>query len=195
MLVDHQIEEELRWGDLVITPWDPSRLQPASVDLTLDYFFRYYPTGTGTIDLKSPQSRTQLVDVSDREDQSIVIGQGQFLLASTLERLEVPANMIGRIEGKSSLARMGLFVHVTAGFIDPGFKGHITLELFNGNGNPLRLYAGMPICQVSFDYSASLSVDDGRRPNARTAYNGKYVNQQRGPKESLFWKNFSDADR
>lgn len=193
MLVDHQISEAIAKGKLEIDPYDPQRLQPASYDLTLDRYFRTYDDHKRhVIDPMSDERRTILHEMDI--DQPFRLSSRSFALASTFERVALPANMIGRIEGKSSLARMGIFIHVTAGFIDPGFTGFVTLELFNAAPFPILLYPFMPICQIGFDYSA---IGPGHNshtfvvaPNAKNPYSGKYVNQEKGPQESLYYKNF-----
>lgn len=198
MLVDHQIQRALKRGDLEIDPWNPSALQPALVDLTLDRFFRTYDAkNILPIDPRSPVRRTILREVADGD--WFVLPSMSFALASTVERVRIPDNMIGRLEGKSSLARMGLFVHVTAGFFDPGFNGFATLELFNAAPCPMKLYPGMPICQMGFDISAEekdWKAGTGYHawcPPAEHPYFGKYMNQSQGPQESMYYKNFTDA--
>lgn len=192
MLVDHQIELAIRMRHLKIEPWNPKLLQPASVDFTLDKFFRVYDMDkTGDIDPKSRRRRTRLTVIE--ETDSFRLEPLQFALGSTAERVTIPGDMIGRIEGKSSVARMGLFVHVTAGFMDPGFEGWTTLEFFNAAPFPILLYPGMPIAQMSFDYSArTTDTQTGRQyhPVARNPYQGKYQAQAQGPQESRYWKNF-----
>lgn len=191
MLVDQQIRAELQSPDgLRIEPLDESRIQPASVDLTLDNKFGRFtkPMPGRILDVREPVDQF----MHFWEDDELVLGRGSFALASTVERVELPAYLLGRIEGKSSLARLGLFVHVTAGFIDPGFKGWVTLELFNGSPYPIRLIPGMPICQMSFDYSVMERRPEGgwHFPNAWRPYVGKYQDQSDGPQPSQFYKNF-----
>lgn len=193
MLVDFQIAEEIAGGRLVISPWNPKMLQPASVDLTLDRFFRVYADHTEPVDPRSEERRT--VQVELHEGERFELHSLRFALASTVERVRIPDNMIGRLEGKSSLARMGLFVHVTAGFFDPGFEGFCTLELFNASPFTILLYPNMPICQMGFDYSALWQSETREwqyviSPDAKNPYRGKYVNQAQGPQESLYYKNF-----
>lgn len=192
MLVDHQIKRAINEGRLIIDPWDSTMLQPASVDMHLDRFFRTYDgRNNEPIDPRSSDRRTFLTEVKD--GNKYVLYPQAFVLASTIERVVIPPNMVGRVEGKSSLGRMGLFVHITAGFMDPGFEGHTTLELFNAAPYPIFLFPGMPICQMGFDYSSGEYDRNGffiGTPDAANPYSGKYVNQQRGPQESMYYKNF-----
>lgn len=177
ILTDRDIEQ-MAWQADLIEPYDPALLQPASYDMRLDGIFRFYnPSDSRTIDTKSSEGRTTIVEVQE----SITIDSLSFVLASTIEKVKIPDSMVGRIEGKSSLARMGLFVHVTAGFCDPGFEGHVTLELFNANHQPIKIYVGMPICQMAFERLSA---------HSRKPYSGKYQNQPRGPQESTYYRNF-----
>jgi dCTP deaminase len=159
--------------------------------MRLGNLYRYYPYDTGradpfdTIDPKSPERRTVLDEISE---EGLVLGPKSFILASTVEKVRMPAELVGRVEGKSSLARMGLFVHVTAGFVDPGFEGHITLELFNGNHFGIKLYPGMPICQMSFERLMSAA----EKPYGHGAIGSKYNNDNPGPVESMYYRNFEE---
>jgi dCTP deaminase len=137
-------------GRIRIDPWDPGLVQPASVDLRLGGTFRvFHNHRTSAIDLRNPPSNlTEQIDVAD--DEAFVIHPGEFCLGRTLERIELPDDIVARIEGKSSLGRLGLIVHATAGFCDPGWKGTLTLELNNLTRVPIKLYPGLPIAQLSF---------------------------------------------
>lgn len=194
MLVDFQIAREIDRGSLIIDPWNPDHLQPASVDLTLDRFFRAYTSKAAPIDPRSDERRTILYEMKDGE--TFTMKSHEFVLASTAECITIPANMVGKLEGKSSLARMGLFVHVTAGFFDPGFSGHGTLELYNAAPYSMILIPGMPICQMGFDYSSMEPEQVGSHsfriahPKAKKPYQGKYMDQPQGPQESMYYKNF-----
>ena len=179
MLVDHEIRQLVDGGWDLISPFDESSLQPASYDMHLSPWFRSYE-GRHAIDLRSPERRTQVIEA---EEGSLRIGPGEFLLATTAEVLRMPSFLAGRVEGKSSLARVGLVVHVTAGFIDPGFQGHVTLELYNTNRVPIILYVGMPVCQMSFQHCSHPS----------SSYKGKYQGAfEPIPQESQFYKNFEE---
>jgi dCTP deaminase len=140
------VEEEA----ITIDPWDPSLVQPASVDLRLGDSFRvFHNYRASAIDLRDPPTNlTELITVSDGE--AFVIHPGEFCLGATLEYVELPNDIVARIEGKSSLGRVGLIVHATAGFCDPGWKGTLTLELNNLTRVPIKLYAGLRIAQLSF---------------------------------------------
>jgi dCTP deaminase len=137
-------------GRIRIDPWDPQLVQPASVDLRLGGTFRvFHNHRTSAIDLRNPPSNlTEQIDVADGE--AFVIHPGEFCLGRTLEHIELPDDIVARIEGKSSLGRLGLIVHATAGFCDPGWKGTLTLELNNLTRVPIKLYPGLPIAQLSF---------------------------------------------
>lgn len=195
---DHKIAKLRGEGVLGIDPWSPELVQPASYDLRLDRHFRTFgkeksrrdasllgitPVGFSTpIDVKSDVDHTMPYEVPDGGSFELV----GFALASTIERIRMPSHMVGRVEGKSSLARLGLFVHVTAGFIDPGFEGHITLELFCALDRGILLYPGMPVCQISFEKMDSEAL----HPYGAGANGSKYANQGKGPTPSRYWKNF-----
>ncbi|MEA2297418.1 MAG: dCTP deaminase [Solirubrobacteraceae bacterium] len=137
-------------GRIRIDPWDPGLVQPASVDLRLGSTFRvFHNHRTSAIDLRNPPSNlTEQIDVA--ADEAFVIHPGEFCLGRTLEHIELPDDIVARIEGKSSLGRLGLIVHATAGFCDPGWKGTLTLELNNLTRVPIKLYPGLAIAQLSF---------------------------------------------
>lgn len=172
-----------------ITPFDERNIQPASYDMTLDNYFRFYvreddgPNSVPYIDVKSPKRRT----IQHRIEHYFEIGPLSFVLACSRETFRFPDNIAGRCEGKSSLGRLGLSVHVTAGFFDPGFEGTATFELFNTNHLPIRIYPGMKIAQMSFHQMAG---------HVRKRYGlsgNKYMGQgiaEPGPRESEYWKNF-----
>jgi dCTP deaminase len=150
VLSDGTILRLVEQGRLRIEPWDPGMVQPASVDLRLGDSFRvFHNHRASAIDLRDPpQNLTEEVRVP--EDEPFVIHPGEFVLGRTQEWVELPDDIVARIEGKSSLGRLGLIVHATAGFCDPGWKGTLTLELTNLTRIPIRLYAGLPIAQLSF---------------------------------------------
>jgi dCTP deaminase len=150
VLSDASIREEVRAGRIRIDPWDESLVQPASVDLRLGDSFRvFHNHRTPAIDLREPPAGlTEEVLVG--QDESFVIHPGEFCLGRTLEWVELPDDIVARIEGKSSIGRLGLIVHATAGFCDPGWKGTLTLELNNLTRGPIKLYPGVLIAQLSF---------------------------------------------
>jgi dCTP deaminase len=136
-------------GRIKIDPWEEAMVQPASVDLRLGNSFRVFHNYKITaIDLRDPPTGlTERIEVAD--DEPFVIHPGEFCLGRTLEHVELPHDIVARIEGKSSLGRLGLIVHATAGFCDPGWQGTLTLELNNLTRVPIRLYPGLPIAQLS----------------------------------------------
>jgi dCTP deaminase len=136
-------------GRLVVDPWDPEMVQPASIDLRLGDSFRVFSNHKITaIDLRElPPNLTEEVVID--ADEPFVIHPGEFCLGRTMERVELPDDLVARVEGKSSLGRLGLIVHATAGFVDPGWNGTLTLELNNLTRVPIKLYAGLPIAQLS----------------------------------------------
>jgi len=150
VLSDGTIVRLVREGRIEIDPWDESQVQPASLDLRLGDSFRvFHNHRASVIDLRDPPSGlTEEVRIGT--DEPFVIHPGEFCLGRTLERVALPDDIVARIEGRSSLGRLGLIVHATAGFIDPGWEGTLTLEFNNLTRVPIRLYAGLPIAQLSF---------------------------------------------
>jgi dCTP deaminase len=150
VLSDGTIRRLIEDGRIRIDPWDPQMLQPASVDLRLGPSFRvFHNFRVAAIDLADPPTNlTEHVELGDGE--SFVIHPGEFCLGRTEEWVELPDDIVARIEGKSSLGRLGLIVHATAGFVDPGFQGTLTLEITNLTRVPIILWPGKPIAQLSF---------------------------------------------
>lgn len=185
ILSDRTIREELKTGRIVIDPFDDAMVQPSSVDVRLDRYFRVFLNHTmPVIDVKKDlEELTRLVDIDD--DRAFILHPGEFVLGSTFERVAVPDDLVARIEGKSSLGRLGLLIHSTAGFIDAGFDGHITLELSNVANLPITLYPGMKIGQISF-LRMTTPADV---PYGSGALGSKYQGQ-RGPTPSRYWENF-----
>ncbi|MEQ1785603.1 MAG: dCTP deaminase [Acidimicrobiales bacterium] len=185
ILSDHSIREALAAGHIELDPSDDSLIQPASVDVRLDRYFRVFLNHTmPVIDVKKNlEELTQLVERDD--ERPFVLHPGEFVLGSTIERVGLPDDLVGRVEGKSSLGRLGLLVHATAGFIDPGWNGHITLELSNVANLPITLYPGMKVGQISFlRMTTPADVPYGHR-SLGSKYQG-----QRGPTPSRYWENF-----
>ena len=149
VLSDRTIARLLAEGRIEIDPYDPSLLQPSSVDVRVDRYFRVFRnTRYPFIDVKQEQEDlTELVEIGD---EPFILHPGEFVLGSTLERVRLPDDLVARLEGKSSLGRLGLLIHSTAGFIDPGWDGHVTLELSNVANLPITIYHGMKIGQLSF---------------------------------------------
>jgi dCTP deaminase len=150
VLSDGTIRRLVQDGAIAIEPWDPSLVQPASVDLRLGDSFRVFHNHRVTaIDLREPP-KNLTEEVTIGPDDPFAIHPGEFVLGRTLEQVRIPDDVVARIEGKSSLGRLGLIVHATAGFVDPGFSGTLTLEITNLTRVPIMLYAGLPIAQLSF---------------------------------------------
>ncbi len=150
VLSDGTIRELVDAGRIRIDPWDPALVQPASVDLRLGDSFRvFHNHRTTAIDLRQPPTNLT-EEVIAGEEEGFVIHPGEFCLGRTLEWVELPDDVVARIEGKSSLGRLGLIVHATAGFCDPGWRGTLTLELNNLTRVPIKLYPGLLIAQLSF---------------------------------------------
>ena len=150
VLSDRTIRRLLDEGRIQIDPLDESLIQPSSVDVRVDRYFRVFHNARYPyIDVKEPQEDlTELVEVD--EQTPFILHPGEFVLGSTLERIRLPDDLVARLEGKSSLGRLGLLIHSTAGFIDPGWDGHVTLELSNVANLPITIYHGMKIGQISF---------------------------------------------
>jgi dCTP deaminase len=185
ILSDRSIREAIDAGRIVIEPLGEDCIQPSSVDLHIDRFFRVFRNHTmGHIDLKQDlEALTELVEVE--EDGVFILHPGEFVLGATAERIGVPDDLVGRLEGKSSLGRLGLLIHSTAGFIDAGWDGHITLELSNVANLPITLYPGMRIGQVSF-LQMTTPAD---QPYGSGTLGSKYKGQ-RGPTPSRYFENF-----
>lgn len=187
ILSDRTLREQLAAGRIVIEPLDESLIQPSSIDVRISNLFRVFRNHTrGVIDVKLDMvDLTELVEIPEDCDEPFMLHPGEFVLGSTLERIAVPDDLVGRVEGKSSLGRLGLLIHSTAGFIDAGFDGHITLELANVASLPITLYPGMRIGQVSF-MQMTTTAD---RPYGSGASGSKYQGQ-RGPTPSRYFENF-----
>jgi dCTP deaminase len=185
ILSDRTIREQLAAGRIVIDPLDEACIQPSSIDVKVSNLFRVFRNHTaGVIDVKKDMTHlTELVEIADGD--AFMLHPGEFALGSTIERVAVPDDMVARVEGKSSLGRLGLLIHSTAGFIDAGFDGHITLELSNVANLPITLYPGMKIGQVSF----MMMTTPADKPYGRGAKGSKYQGQ-RGPTPSRYFENF-----
>lgn len=187
ILSDVSIRKALAEGRIVIDPLLEGGIQPSSVDLRLDRYFRVFRNDTTPfIDPKQPQEDlTELVTVD--EDRAFILHPGEFVLASTLERVTLPDDLASRLDGKSSLGRMGLLTHATAGFVDAGWDGHLTLELSNVATLPIALYPGMKIGQISF-FQMTTSAE---HPYGSGESGSKYQGQQ-GPTPSRYYLNFKE---
>ena len=188
VLSDRDIRAAIEAGEVVIKPYDPQDLQPSSVDLHLDRRFRVFRNNRyAYIDVRSPQpDLTEMLSVAD--DEPFILHPGEFVLGQVLEWVELPDNLVSRLEGKSSLGRLGLLIHSTAGYVDPGWKGNLTLELSNVANLPIALYYGMKIGQISF-FRMSSPVE---RPYGSPELGSKYQGQSE-PTASAFHRDFSNG--
>ncbi len=185
ILSDRSIRDEISAGRIVIDPLGEQCVQPSSVDLHVDRYFRLFRNHTMTvIDVKEDQEElTELVEVS--EGDALVLHPGEFVLGSTAERVGLPDDLVARLEGKSSLGRLGLLIHSTAGFVDAGWEGHLTLELSNVANLPITLYPQMKIGQISF----LRMTTPAESPYGSSGLGSKYQSQ-RGPTPSRYFENF-----
>jgi dCTP deaminase len=185
VLSDRTIARLLENGRIGIEPYDASLLQPSSVDVRVDRWFRVFHNARYPyIDVKEPQEElTELVEID--ESRPFILHPGEFVLGSTLERIRLPDDLVARLEGKSSLGRLGLLIHSTAGFIDPGWDGHVTLELSNVANLPITIYYGMKIGQLSFVQM----TEPAENPYGTGDLGSKYQGQK-GPTPSRYWQNF-----
>ncbi|MDP6604798.1 MAG: dCTP deaminase [Dehalococcoidia bacterium] len=189
VLSDRSIAEALASGRLVIEPIAEEALQPASVDIRLDRQFRVFRNHRDSyIDVRAPvEGLTELETIDD--DQPFVLHPGEFVLGSTLERVALPADLVARVEGKSSLGRLGLLVHATAGYVDPGWDGHLTMELSNVANLPIRLYYGMKIGQLSFVELTTAAEHPYGSAELRSKYQG-----QTGPTASRGYTDYEPKE-
>ncbi len=185
VLSDRTIKEQISKGRIVIDPLDEQDIQPASVDVRLDHRVLVFRNARRPyIDLRDrTDDLTELVEIE--EDGGLTLHPGEFVLAGTVEHIEVPDDLVARLEGKSSLGRVGLVIHSTAGYVDPGWKGRLTLELTNIARLPIVLYRGMKIGQISF---LNLTTP-AERLYGSTSLGSKYQGQT-GPTASRYYKNF-----
>lgn len=184
ILSDHDIKAALKSGRITVDPLDPNAIQPASLDLHLGKVFLVFKTSKSTeIDLKKPIEH-MMERVVVTEDEPFILHSGEFALGITVERTGFGNDIAGRLEGKSSLGRVGLLIHATAGYIDPGNTLHPTLELHNVSPLPIKLYPGMPIAQMSY-IPLSSPADQPYGTSKRNKYYGDTE-----PQPSKFYKNF-----
>jgi dCTP deaminase len=190
VLSDRSIRSEIAAGRIVVEPLDADLIQPSSIDVRVDRRFRVFHNARYPyIDVKEPQEElTELVEID--EERPFILHPGEFVLASTLERIRLPDDLVARLEGKSSLGRLGLLIHSTAGFIDPGWDGHVTLELSNVANLPITIYYAMKIGQLSF---VQLS-EPAESPYGSGGLGSKYQGQQ-GPTPSRYYENFRERVR
>lgn len=185
ILSDRTIREQIAAGRIGIEPFDDACVQPSSVDLHVEGAFRVFHNARHPyIDVKQRMDDlTELVEAE--QDRPFILHPGEFVLGSTLERVRIPDDLVARLEGKSSLGRLGLLIHSTAGYVDPGWDGYLTLELSNVASLPITIYAGMKIGQISF-FQLTTPADT---PYGADGSRGKYQGQ-RGPTASRFFQEF-----
>jgi len=185
LLSDRDIAAEIKAGRVQVEPFDQKMIQPSSVDVRLDRFFRVFENHRYEVIDPSIEQPDLTREVAVAPDDFFILHPGEFVLASTYEVITLPEDIAGRLEGKSSLGRLGLLTHSTAGFIDPGFSGHITLELSNVANLPVKLYPGMKIGQLCLIKLSSAA----EHPYGSAVYGSRYQGQ-RGPTPSKSWLNF-----
>jgi dCTP deaminase len=185
LLSDRDIREQLESGRVGLEPLDLGMIQPSSIDVRLDKYFRLFDNHKYPfIDPREDQPElTRLVEIQDGEP--VILHPGEFVLGSTYELVTLPDDIAARLEGKSSLGRLGLLTHSTAGFVDPGFSGHVTLELSNVATLPIKLWPGMKIGQLCFIRLSS----PAEKPYGSAEYSSRYQGQ-RGPTASRSYLNF-----
>jgi dCTP deaminase len=185
VLSDRSIREEIDAKRIVIEPLADECIQPSSVDLHVDRYFRLFRNHSmRVIDVREDlEDLTELVEVP--EGEPLILHPGEFILGSTLERVVLPDDLVARLEGKSSLGRLGLLIHSTAGFVDAGWDGHLTLELSNVANLPITVYPGMKIGQISF----LRMTTPAEHPYGSKGLGSKYQGQ-RGPTPSRYYENF-----
>ena len=188
ILSDRTIREQLAAGRIQLEPFADELIQPASVDVRLDHYFRVFLNHTmPVIDVKKNlEELTELVEIA--EEDTFMLHPGEFVLGSTLERVSLPTDLVARLEGKSSLGRLGLLIHSTAGFVDAGWDGQLTLELSNVANLPITLYPGMKIGQISFIRMTTPADVPYGSAEVGSKYQG-----QRGPRPSRYWENFTES--
>ena len=188
LLSDRDIKAEIDAGRVKVEPFDGAMIQPSSVDVRLDRFFRVFENHKYSVIDPSIEQSDLTREVAVEANEEFILHPGEFVLASTYEVITLPNDIAGRLEGKSSLGRLGLLTHSTAGFIDPGFSGHITLELSNVANLPVKLFPGMKIGQLCLIKLSS----PAENPYGSALY-GSRNQGQRGPTASKSWLNFHQS--
>ncbi|MCL6422339.1 dCTP deaminase [Brachybacterium sp. JHP9] len=194
LLSDRDIRAQIEAGRVRLDPFDAAMIQPASVDVRIDRFFRQFDNHKHAFIDPAVEQADLTREVAVEPDEPYMLHPGEFVLASTYEQVSLPDDVAARLEGKSSLGRLGLLTHSTAGFIDPGFTGHITLELSNMATLPVALWPGMKIGQLCFFRLSSAAENPYGSAGNLNRYSG-----QRGPTASRSHLNFHrtriEADR
>jgi len=188
LLSDRDIRSEITAGRVAVEPFDEAMIQPSSVDVRLDKFFRVFENHKYSVIDPSIEQAELTREVFAEDGEAFILHPGEFVLASTYEIITLPDDIAGRLEGKSSLGRLGLLTHSTAGFIDPGFSGHITLELSNVANLPVKLFPGMKIGQLCLIKLSS----PAEHPYGSAIYASRYQGQ-RGPTPSRSFMNFHQS--
>lgn len=187
VLSDHTIREEIEQERILIDPYEPDLIQPSSVDLRVDSSYRVFNNSRYPyIDVRKPMEDLTTL-VKPEEGEPFILHPGEFVLGQTLERVTLPNDLVARLEGKSSLGRLGLLIHSTAGFVDAGFSGNLTLELSNVANLPITIYHGMPIGQLSF-----MRMDRAVDSPYGSELNGSKYQGQAEPTASRYYLNFKD---
>ncbi len=189
LLSDKDIRSEIESGRVGVDPYEPKMIQPSSIDVRLDKFFRVFENHRYEVIDPSKEQPELTREIEVGNDEHFILHPGEFVLASTYEVVTLPDDIAARLEGKSSLGRLGLLTHSTAGFIDPGFSGHITLELSNVANLPVKLFPGMKIGQLCLVKLSSAAEN----PYGSAIYGSRYQGQ-RGPTASRSWLNFHKSD-
>ena len=188
VLSDRSIRTEIEAGRITIDPYDAALVQPSSIDVRVDRRFRVFHNARYPfIDVRQPMDGlTELVEVEGGEP--FILHPNEFVLGQTLERVSLPDDLVARLEGKSSLGRLGLLIHSTAGFVDAGFEGNLTLELSNVANLPITIYEGMPIGQISF-----MRMDGPVEHAYGSGETGSKYQGQAEPTPSRFYENFKGS--
>ena len=189
LLSDKDIRSEIESGRVGVDPYEPKMIQPSSIDVRLDKFFRVFENHRYEVIDPSKEQPELTREIEVGNNEHFILHPGEFVLASTYEVVTLPDDIAARLEGKSSLGRLGLLTHSTAGFIDPGFSGHITLELSNVANLPVKLFPGMKIGQLCLVKLSSAAEN----PYGSAIYGSRYQGQ-RGPTASRSWLNFHKSD-
>jgi dCTP deaminase len=185
LLSDRDLRAEIAAGRLGLEPFDDTLVQPSSIDVRLDSLFRVF-NNTRYTHIDPARQQDELTSlVQPDEGEPFVLHPGEFVLGSTQERVALPDDLVARLEGKSSLGRLGLLIHSTAGFVDAGWDGHLTLELSNVANLPITIYPGMKIGQISFLQMTTAADQPYGTGNLGSKYRG-----QRGPTPSRYFENF-----
>jgi dCTP deaminase len=188
LLSDRDLKAEIAAGRVGLDPFDPGMVQPSSIDVRLDRYFRVFENHRYP-HIDPAEEQPDLTRLVEADEEAFILHPGEFVLASTYEVVTLPDDIAGRLEGKSSLGRLGLLTHSTAGFIDPGFSGHVTLELSNVATLPIKLWAGMKIGQLCLFRLSS----PAEHPYGSQVYGSRYQGQ-RGPTPSRSFANFHRTD-